>query len=61
MMDIDDDTLEYLDNVAAIVASLLEFDKEQTKIGEPPDESRKALITLGEAYMFLYMKVLNDN
>ena len=31
MMDIDDDTLEYLDNVAAIVASLLEFDKEQTK------------------------------
>ena len=32
MMDIDDDdTLEYLDNVAAIVASLLEFDKEKTK------------------------------
>jgi len=61
MNDIDDNTLEYLDNVAAIVASLLEFDREQTKIGEPPDESRQALLTLGEAYMFLYNKLLNDN
>lgn len=61
MNDIDDDTLEYLDSVAALVASLHGFLQEQERLGEPLNEDKQALLTLGEAFMFLYLKVLNND
>lgn len=61
MNNIDDEMLEYLDDVAALVASLYGFLQEQERLGEPLNEDKRALLTLGEAYMFLYRKVLNDN
>lgn len=59
LSDIDDDTLEYLDGVAAVVAGLLEMESEAERIGELPDENRQALLTLGEAYMYLYNRLLD--
>lgn len=51
---LEDDTLEYLDSIAAIVASLM-----SQEVEEPLDDNQKALIKLGEAYLFLYNYVLN--
>lgn len=59
-MDVDDETLAHLDSIASIVAGLLEMDREANRIGEPPNDDRKALLVLGEAYMFLYNKLLDD-
>lgn len=59
-MQVDDETLENLDSIAAIVAGILEMDREADRVGEPPNDDRKALLVLGEAYMFLYNKLLDD-
>ncbi|MBT8449207.1 MAG: hypothetical protein KJO69_05930 [Gammaproteobacteria bacterium] len=59
-MNISDEDLTRLDAVAAIVAGLLEMEESQKKIGESPDENRQALLVLGEEYMFLYNKVLEN-
>lgn len=57
---IDNKTLEYLDDVAAIVVTILEANNEAQKIGEPPNDNQKALLTLGEAYMYLYNRLLDE-
>ena len=60
MKKLDEDTLEYLDSISMIVAELQEIEKASEDLGEPPDRSRQALLTLGEAYMYLYGLVLDD-
>lgn len=57
---IPEETLKELDGIAALVAGLVQMERERQKIGEPPDENRQALLVLGEAYMYLYNFVLDN-
>lgn len=61
MTELDEEVLEYLDNVAAIVASLQGFLQEQERLGEPLNDDKRALLELGKAYMYLYNRLLYDN
>ena len=61
---IPDEQFQYLEQIASLVAGLYQLEEERTKIGEPPDDNRQALLVLGEAFMYLYNFVLdnyNDN
>lgn len=61
MNNIDDEMLEYLDDVAALVASLYGFLQEQERLGDPLNEDKRALLALGEAYMYLYNYYLDNH
>lgn len=61
MYEVDEETILYLDSVAMIVAAVIEDNKEKERMGEPPDENLRAILTLGEAYMLLYNIVLDNN
>lgn len=51
--------LDYLDNIAQIVARLYEDGMTAEKLGEEPDELREAVYSLGQAYMVLYQEMLS--
>lgn len=57
---IPEEQFQYLEQIATLVAGLAQLEQERTKIGEPPDENRQALLVLGEAYMYLYNFVLDN-
>ena len=56
---LDDEKLAYLDGVAHIVAKLYEDGMSEEKLGEKPDELRRAVYSLGQAYMVLYGELLD--
>jgi len=56
--EIDPVKLEYLDHIAAIVAKLYDPGDPLEKLGDKPDELRRAVYTLGQAYMLLYKELL---
>lgn len=53
-----EERLEYLDGIAAIVATLYEDGNLAEKLGDKPDELRRAVYSLGQAYMVLYNELL---
>lgn len=59
MNEIDEDTLQYLDSIASIVAGLQDSEYWSQKLGEPHDEYHRALSELGSAYMIIYNLLLN--
>lgn len=58
--EIDDDVLAYLDTVAQIIAGLLQQEAEAQKIGDELPEDKVALLELGQAFMFLYNRLLDE-
>lgn len=56
---IDQETLNYLDSVAQVVAGLYVEQDEVSKLGQEVSELRSAVYTLGQAYMTLYNAVLD--
>lgn len=50
--------LEYLDNIAQIVAKLYLDKKQDELLGNEPNELREAVYSLGQAYMLLYSEIL---
>lgn len=54
--ELDQQTLEHLDSVAQIVASLLS----DTKDVEDIDDNKKALLMLGKAYLIVYNLLLTE-
>lgn len=59
-INIDDGKLDYLDQVAQIVAGLQEMEAATQKMGDHLPQDKQALLELGEAYMFLYNIVLDN-
>lgn len=57
--EMDPGKLEYLDHIAGIVATLYKDGNLEEKLGDKPDELRRAVYTLGQAYMLLYGELLD--
>jgi len=57
--DIDPAKLEYLDGIAEIVARLYQDGVKEELLGQEPNELRKAVYSLGQAYMLLYGELLD--
>lgn len=51
--------LEYLDGIAEIVARLYQENVQEELLGQEPNELRKAVYSLGQAYMLLYGELLD--
>lgn len=57
---IDKETIEYLDSIASIIAGLQELDKTVPRGSDPDSQCRTSMLIIGEAYMFLYNRLLDD-
>lgn len=57
--ELNEEKLAYLDGIAQIVAKLYEDGMSAEKLGEEPDELRRAVYSLGQAYMVLYGELLD--
>lgn len=57
--ELDAEKLAYLDGIAAIVAGLYADGEASEKLGDEPDELRRAVYSLGQAYMVLYGELLD--
>ena len=53
--------LDYYDNIAQIVASLYEENATMEQLGKEVPELQRAVYTLGQAYMMLYKKLLENS